>query len=79
MEEKPHSNSFWGFKRSSSLNCDKKTSMICSIPLLYRSNSGGSVPNPKRSLIKDGNKHSNSVAYQFPQKPPLKKNNGNYT
>ncbi|GMI99526.1 hypothetical protein like AT1G48780 [Hibiscus trionum] len=78
MEEKPQSKSFWGFKRSSSLNCDKKKSLICSIPLLYRSNSTGSVANPKRSSIKDSNKHSNSNVYQFPQKPPLKKNNGNH-
>ncbi|KAE8709672.1 Zinc finger protein-related isoform 1 [Hibiscus syriacus] len=79
MEEKTQPKSFWGFKRSSSLNCDKKKSLICSIPLLSRSNSTGSFANPKRSSsIKDGNKHGNSMAYQFPQKPPLKKNNGNY-
>ncbi|KAK8714645.1 hypothetical protein V6N13_041996 [Hibiscus sabdariffa] len=78
MEEKPLSKSFWSFKRSSSLNCDKKKSLICSIQLLYRSNSSSSVPNPKHWLIKDGKQHSSSVAYQFPQKPPLKKNNGNF-
>ncbi|KAK8521377.1 hypothetical protein V6N13_077486 [Hibiscus sabdariffa] len=78
MEEKAQSKSFWGFKRSSSLNCDKKKSLICSIPLLSRSNSTGSVANPKRSWTKDSNKHGNSMAYQFPQKPPLKKSNGNY-
>ncbi|KAE8665521.1 Zinc finger protein-related isoform 1 [Hibiscus syriacus] len=79
MEEKAQSKSFWGFKRSSSLNCDKEKSLICSIPLLSRSNSTGSVANPKRSSsMKDGNKHGNSMAYRFPQKPPLKKNNGNY-
>ncbi|GMJ06607.1 hypothetical protein like AT1G48780 [Hibiscus trionum] len=78
MEEKMQSKSFWGFKRSSSLNCDKKKSLICSIPLLLRSNSTGSVANPKHSSIKDSNKLGNSKAYQFPQKPPLKKNNGNY-
>ncbi|XVF09571.1 hypothetical protein REPUB_Repub07fG0105800 [Reevesia pubescens] len=98
FEEKPQSNSFWGFKRSSSLNCDIKKSLICSLPLLSRSNSTGSVPNPKRSSIKDRNKHSSQKlssisttksssssssccssynAYQFPQKPPLKKNHGN--
>ncbi|KAE8663970.1 Zinc finger protein-related isoform 1 [Hibiscus syriacus] len=78
MEEKSRCKSFWGFKRSSSLNCDKNKSSICSIPLISRSNSTGSVPNPKRLLIKDGNKRRNSMAYQFPQKPSSKKNNGNY-
>ncbi|EEF28682.1 conserved hypothetical protein [Ricinus communis] len=47
LEEKTQSSkSFWGFKRSSSLNCDIKKS-LCSLPLLSRSNSTGSVPNPK--------------------------------
>ncbi|XP_022735401.1 uncharacterized protein LOC111288680 [Durio zibethinus] len=58
LEEKPRSKSFWGFKRSSSLNCGIKNSLICSLPLLSRSNSTGSVPDPKRSSIKDSNKHS---------------------
>ncbi|XWS48288.1 hypothetical protein CRYUN_Cryun13aG0062300 [Craigia yunnanensis] len=100
LEEKPQSKSFWAFKRSSSLNCGIKKSLICSLPLLSRSNSIGSVPNPKRSSIKNSNKHSSQKfssismiksssssssssccpscnAYQFPQKPPLKKNHGN--
>lgn len=56
-EQKPQSSkSFWGFKRSSSLNCENKTSLLCSLPLLLRSNSTGSVSNPKRSLSKDLNK-----------------------
>ncbi|XP_021292277.1 uncharacterized protein LOC110422611 [Herrania umbratica] len=98
-EEKPQSKSFWGFKRSSSLNRDIKKSLVCSLPLLSRSNSTGSAPNPKRSSIKDINKHtsqklsmtksssssssspssccSSCNAYQFPQKPPLKKNPAN--
>ncbi|KAK7291415.1 hypothetical protein RIF29_06542 [Crotalaria pallida] len=47
--KKPHLNkSFWGFSRSKSLNCDTKKNLICSLPLLSRSNSTGSVPNPKR-------------------------------
>ncbi|XVF53890.1 hypothetical protein PTKIN_Ptkin05aG0136000 [Pterospermum kingtungense] len=96
LQEKPQSKSFWGFKRSTSLNCEIKKTLICSLPLLSRSNSTGSVPNPKRSssMIKDSNKHgsqklfstsmkkpssccSSCNAYQFPQKPPLKKNHGN--
>ncbi|XWS50746.1 hypothetical protein CRYUN_Cryun12cG0113800 [Craigia yunnanensis] len=96
LEEKPQSKSFWGFKRSSSLNCDIKKSLIFSLPVLSRSNSTGSFPNPKRSSIKDSNKRSSQKlssismtksssssccsscnAYQFPQKPPLKKNHGN--
>ncbi|XP_077220321.1 uncharacterized protein LOC143854322 [Tasmannia lanceolata] len=72
-EEKPNSKSFWGFTRSSSLNCASsyKRSLICSLPpLLSRSNSTGSTnpnPNPRGSQLKDSWKSS--------QKPPLKKNN----
>lgn len=49
---KPQSKSFWGFKRSSSLNQENKKSLLCSLPeFLRRSNSTGSAPNPKRSSI----------------------------
>ena len=59
MEQKPQSSkSSWGFKRSSSLNCENKGSLLCSLPFLLRSNSTGSVSNPKRSLFKDFNKQS---------------------
>ncbi|XP_015872401.2 uncharacterized protein LOC107409478 [Ziziphus jujuba] len=60
IEQKPpqsSNKSFWGFKRSSSLNYDNKRSLLCSLPLLLRSNSTGSVSNSKRSLFKDFNKH----------------------
>ncbi|CAL0322233.1 unnamed protein product [Lupinus luteus] len=40
-KKKSHSKSFWGFSRSKSLNCDTKQSLICSLPLLSRSNSTG--------------------------------------
>ncbi|KAF5733999.1 hypothetical protein HS088_TW16G00440 [Tripterygium wilfordii] len=54
LEDKSQpSKSFWGFKRSSSLNYDIKRSLIRSLPLLSRSNSTGSVPNPKRTTLKD--------------------------
>ncbi|XP_010094733.2 uncharacterized protein LOC21402858 [Morus notabilis] len=59
---KPQSKSFWGsFKRSSSLNCEnKRTSLLCSLPLLSRSNSTGSVPIQKRNSYKEvHNKNSN--------------------
>ncbi|KAL5748878.1 hypothetical protein ACOSP7_025921 [Xanthoceras sorbifolium] len=85
-EEKPPSKSFWGFKRSSSLNCDVKKSLICSLPLLSRSNSTGSVSNNKRASLKDNNNKqssqkqplmvkwsSTSNGYQTHQRPPLKK------
>ncbi|XP_039040317.1 uncharacterized protein LOC120178229 [Hibiscus syriacus] len=78
MEEKPQSKSFLGFKRSSGLDFYKDKSLVCSIPLLSRSNSTGLVANPKRLSIKDGNKHRNSMVYQFPQKPPLKHRNYAY-
>ncbi|KAJ8773130.1 hypothetical protein K2173_028307 [Erythroxylum novogranatense] len=58
MEEKPPSKSFWGFKRSTSLNCDIKRSLICSLPLLSRSNSTGAVPTPKKISMKDFQKHN---------------------
>ncbi|XVE58795.1 hypothetical protein DITRI_Ditri04bG0197600 [Diplodiscus trichospermus] len=89
LEEKPQSKSFWGFKRSSSLNCDIKKSLICSLPLLSRSNSTGSVSNPKRSSssskvtksssssLSSSSCSSGCNSYQFPKKPPLKKNHGN--
>ncbi|KAK7320041.1 hypothetical protein RJT34_04771 [Clitoria ternatea] len=48
FEPKTQSNSFWGFNRSRSLNCDAKKSFMCCSPPLSRSNSTGSVPNPKR-------------------------------
>ncbi|KAL6182864.1 hypothetical protein ACLB2K_044276 [Fragaria x ananassa] len=39
---KPQSKSFWGFKRSSSLNQENKKSLLCSLPeFLRRSNSTG--------------------------------------
>ncbi|KAF9608495.1 hypothetical protein IFM89_009861 [Coptis chinensis] len=63
-EEKPTSSSsstksFWRFKRSSSCGNGYKRSLICSLPLLSRSNSTGSAPTPKRSSsLKDNhNKH----------------------
>lgn len=62
FEEKPQSKSFWGFKRSSSLNRDIKRSLF-SLPLLSRSNSTGSVPNAKRKTVKDTHK-SNSQKQQ---------------
>ncbi|KAK7314570.1 hypothetical protein VNO77_33096 [Canavalia gladiata] len=47
-DKRPHSKSLWGFSRSRSLNCDTKKSLVYSLPLLSRSNSTGSVANPKR-------------------------------
>ncbi|XP_065860734.1 uncharacterized protein [Euphorbia lathyris] len=66
-EEKIQSKSFWGFKRSSSLNCDIKKTLICSLPLLSRSNSTGSAPNPnsnpkqKASSCKEFNKQKQQL------------------
>uniref|UniRef100_A0A2K1Y9B4 Uncharacterized protein n=1 Tax=Populus trichocarpa TaxID=3694 RepID=A0A2K1Y9B4_POPTR len=79
LKEKPQSKSFWGFKRSSSLNSDIKRS-LCSLPLLSRSSSTGSVPYAKRTTLKDMRKNNSqkqqsasSFVYSLPQKPPLKK------
>ncbi|KAF8390114.1 hypothetical protein HHK36_024636 [Tetracentron sinense] len=90
-EEKTQSKSFWRFKRSNSLNCGngyKRRSLIFSLPLLSRSNSTGSAPNPKRPpLLKDNHKQvshkqppnigsfsSTCHSNSWSQKPPLKKN-----
>ncbi|XP_021909504.1 uncharacterized protein LOC110823434 [Carica papaya] len=66
------SKSFWSFKRSSSLNCDIKKSLICSLPILSRSNSTGSVPpNPKRTtMLKDVQKQSSNSKQTLTPKPP---------
>ncbi|XP_042516894.1 uncharacterized protein LOC122091097 [Macadamia integrifolia] len=93
-EDKASSKSFWRFKRSSSLNAGngQRRSLICSLPLLSRSNSTGSSTNPKRQpLLKDTQKHSHKPPTPTPaksssfsssssqsQKPPLKKNSGSY-
>ncbi|KAA8532690.1 hypothetical protein F0562_032723 [Nyssa sinensis] len=52
-EEKPLSRSFWQFRRSSSLNWDSGRSkgLIRSFQFLSRSNSTGSVPNPKQTVL----------------------------
>ncbi|KAL5539304.1 hypothetical protein UlMin_045415 [Ulmus minor] len=81
------SSSFWGFKRSSSLNSESKRSLLCSLPLLSRSNSTGSAPNPKKNSQKQqfsiGRSTSSSSSSSFTsnpypasQKPPLKKSYG---
>ncbi|EXB80323.1 hypothetical protein L484_025179 [Morus notabilis] len=50
-EKPPQSKSFWQFRRSSSLNFDtaRGKSLIRSLQFLSRSNSTGSVPNPKQN------------------------------
>ncbi|OVA08134.1 hypothetical protein BVC80_1725g17 [Macleaya cordata] len=84
--EKSSSKSFWRFKRSSSCGNGYKRSLICSLPLLSRSNSTGSAPIPKS---KETQKHlqkpplmsssKSSYSSSSSQKPPLKKNYGSYT
>lgn len=90
LEKKHVAKSFWSFSRSTSLNSDSKRGLLCSLPLLSRSNSTGSVPNPKRSPLKDVHKHSSqkqesismtrfspsSTKSAVLQKPPLKRNYG---
>ena len=64
QEKLQSSKSFWPFKRSSSLNCDNvhKRSLMCSLPLLSRSNSTGSVPNSKRTSKQNSQKQQPSMA-----------------
>ncbi|KDP20139.1 hypothetical protein JCGZ_05908 [Jatropha curcas] len=92
LEEKAEPKStFWGFKRSNSLNCDLKKGSIFSLPVLSRSNSTGTAaPNSKRSsmakklLPSTSSGSSTNYVYTFPHnnnnnnnnKPPLKKKYG---
>ncbi|XP_073147725.1 uncharacterized protein [Henckelia pumila] len=70
------SSSFWGFKRSTSLNGGSGQGQgrgLCPLPLLSRSKSTGSNSNVKRpSNTKQGLLRSSSCSQQ---KPPLKKSN----
>ncbi|KAF5745253.1 hypothetical protein HS088_TW07G00836 [Tripterygium wilfordii] len=52
-DERPQSKSFWQFNRSTSLKCDstRNKSLIRSLSFLSRSNSTGSVPNPKQTTV----------------------------
>ncbi|XP_060171206.1 uncharacterized protein LOC132602326 [Lycium barbarum] len=70
-------------RRSSSLHCvnGNKKSSFWSLPLLSRSNSTGSAPNPKNST-KEGHKQNaqfkqmKNMNFPSSQKPPLRKNYG---
>ncbi|KAL9674534.1 hypothetical protein QQ045_030806 [Rhodiola kirilowii] len=77
-EEKDQSKaaSFWSFKRSSSLNHDaaqgNKKGLLCSLQEgLSRSNSTGSVPNPKKLMQQNKDKQVLNSSKQHP--PPLPK------
>ncbi|KAK4423551.1 hypothetical protein Salat_1937900 [Sesamum alatum] len=50
-QEKPSAKPFWQFRRSSSVNCDngRGNGLLRTLQFLTRSNSTGSVPNPKPS------------------------------
>lgn len=86
VDEKPPPKPFWQFKRSSSLNCDvaKSRGLIGSLQFLSRSNSTGSVLNPKdKSAAKDNqrqnlqkqpsisSRRSSSDSYQSPFSMPF--------
>ncbi|KAI3443335.1 uncharacterized protein J3R85_000270 [Psidium guajava] len=85
-QEKLHSWSFWGFRRSTSLNsgdrCTSKSSVIQS-QLLSKSKSTGSVLAPRRSsshgrqashIPKPSSSSSTSHSYPWLQRAPPKKN-----
>ncbi|OMO61265.1 hypothetical protein COLO4_33492 [Corchorus olitorius] len=95
-DEKPASKSFWQFKRSSSLNCEStrsKSLIRSSLHFLSRSNSTGSAPNPKPTMLsketQNQNKQQPSLSRKssvsstsssgsfYSCKPPLKKSCGN--
>ncbi|XWS36924.1 hypothetical protein CRYUN_Cryun20dG0127000 [Craigia yunnanensis] len=85
VDEKQSSKSFWGFKRSSSLNCGSGYGRsLCPLPLLSRSNSTGSTSNVKQASIskyshnhkQNSWKHATTSSYKSStsyQKPPLRK------
>ncbi|KAF8037736.1 hypothetical protein BT93_B0542 [Corymbia citriodora subsp. variegata] len=87
-QEKPWSWSFWGFRRSNSLNSSDRSANRSSIfpsQLLSRSKSTGSVPAPRRSSShRRQASHSPKPLYSSPashsypwlQKAPSKKNHG---
>ncbi|KAK8541786.1 hypothetical protein V6N13_137623 [Hibiscus sabdariffa] len=65
------SSSFWGFKRSRSFTCGSGYGRsLCPLPLLSRSNSTGSTPNPKQPSNNPKQMKHASANYH---KPPLKK------
>ncbi|OMP02677.1 Pectinesterase, catalytic [Corchorus capsularis] len=69
-DEKPPSKSFWQFKRSSSLNCEStrsKSLIRSSLHFLSRSNSTGSAPNPKPTMLAKETQNQNK---QHLQKQP---------
>ncbi|XP_057810663.1 uncharacterized protein LOC131025078 [Salvia miltiorrhiza] len=59
-EGKPIARSFWQFRRSSSVNCDRG-GLLRSLQFLSRSNSTGSVPNPKPSGLAKVMRKQNSL------------------
>ncbi|XP_057961434.1 uncharacterized protein LOC131153258 [Malania oleifera] len=78
--EKPSSRSFWQFRRSSSLNCDnnRTRSLIRPLHFLSRSNSTGSTPIPKQTILpsKDSQKpHLRKQPSVSCSKPPASSNN----
>ncbi|KAI3453043.1 hypothetical protein Pfo_009706 [Paulownia fortunei] len=62
-EEKPSTKPFWQFRRSSSVNCDngRGNGLLRSLQFLTRSNSTGSVPNPKPSAYPKGMQKQHSL------------------
>ncbi|EOA35583.1 hypothetical protein CARUB_v10020794mg [Capsella rubella] len=62
-EEKNNTKSFWGFKRSSSLNCGSSYGRsLCPLPLLNRSNSTGSTSSKQKQS--SSRKHTEHVKLQ---------------
>ncbi|XP_022955104.1 uncharacterized protein LOC111457172 [Cucurbita moschata] len=57
------SKSFWGSKRSSSINFEGKRTSLCPLPLLSRSISTGSDSNPKSKKHKDSQKQISQKQY----------------
>ncbi|GAB4827882.1 hypothetical protein Ancab_034766 [Ancistrocladus abbreviatus] len=61
QQQQQNSKSFWGFKRSRSLNCGSIYGKgLCPLPLLSRSKSTGSTSSAKKSLFSKDDRQNNS-------------------
>ncbi|KAL1556639.1 hypothetical protein AAHA92_12233 [Salvia divinorum] len=77
-EGKPISKSFWQFRRSSSVNCDRGGGLLRSLQFLTRSNSTGSVPYPKPSVLAKVMQKQNSLREAPINRPSSAANNQYY-
>ncbi|GMH04313.1 hypothetical protein Nepgr_006152 [Nepenthes gracilis] len=72
QQQRQNSKSFWGFKRSRSLNCGSLYSRgLCPLPLLSRSKSTGSISTAKRSWFSKDDHHRHANKHNSQKKSNL--------